>query len=107
MKPQSSLNISHVVLETGLQDLVEPTAGFRVALPGIPAHSMESKPAHANREVGMVRSDHAAFAGSHVFRGVEAEANGAAMGSDFLALILGAGSMGGVFNHRNAVPSGE
>ena len=71
------LQVGHVGLEAGLDDVVAPAAAGQVAAPGVRRHAVQPGPAQPVGTVGVVGGDHAALADREVLGGVEAEADGA------------------------------
>src|SRR5438034_5530107 len=61
-QPDGGLNVGHIVLEAGEQDLVAPAAALIVALPRVPAPAVEAEHARPPEKLG-IAGEHAAFRG--------------------------------------------
>src|SRR2546426_8413992 len=85
-QPDGGLNVGHVVLEAGEQDLVAPAAALIVALPRVPAHAVQAEHARPLDESGSA-GEHAAFRGGEILRGVETKGHRIGPGADTPSLI--------------------
>ena len=63
---QSRLQVSHVVLVSRFEDLVEPGSPLGVSLPGPAAHAMQAQSSHSLHEFAPWRGEHASLARCHM-----------------------------------------
>ena len=103
---QGGVDVREVVLEAGLLHLGLGLAAQGLAVEGIHRQAVEFQSAYPLGQGGVVGHQHAAFGAGQVLDGVKAEDGGAAL-ADGLALVAGAGGVGGVFDQRHAMLAGQ
>src|SRR5258708_32969004 len=86
-QPEGRLDVRHVVLEAGHDDLVEPAPGAIVAAPGIAAHAVQTHGPRALEEP-RIAGEHAAPGRREVLGGVDAEGDEFRTRSAGAALVL-------------------
>src|SRR5438876_6620770 len=85
---ECGLDVRHVVLEAGLQDVVAPAAALVVAPPSVAAHPVQAHDPPARQEVPGA-GEHSPLTGREVLRRVEAESRQIRASTDGGALVLG------------------
>ena len=101
------LQVHHVVLEAGFDDLVLRRAAAGVARPRVAAHAVQRHHPDPLGPIGAVGRDHAALAGRDVLHGVEAEGGEIGGGADAPRSGGGAERVRGVVDDRQAVARGD
>src|SRR6185436_3427170 len=86
MDADRGLQVRHVVLEAGVDDLVMLVALVAEAAPRIDAHSVQRENLDALDRLSGVRNHHSAFAGDDVLRDIETETAERTESSDCSAL---------------------
>ncbi len=105
---EGGVDVGHVVLEAGGDDIVFP-AGLRrsVAVPDRAVDAVEPHRPGPGGERGVVRRQHAAFAGGDGLVGVEAEAGRVAEAADHPAGAPGREGVGRVLDDADAVTAAD
>ena len=101
-QPERSLDVGHVVLETGSEHLVGPVAPGLIARGGIAAQPVQAQGTGAREEVGIARQ-HPALGGGEVLGRVEAERDRVRARSDPAPAVRSGKRMGSVLEHEETV----
>src|SRR6059058_6265179 len=89
------LDVRHVVLEAGREDLIAPAAALVVPFPGVPTQAVQTQQTRAFEEA-MFPREHASLGGREVLGGVETERNRIRTRTDLASAVGGRNGVGRV-----------
>ncbi len=106
LNAQGTSNVGQPVVEAQQHHLVMPLPGG-LPLPRVAADAVIAKAAQRLGELRIVGRDHAAFPGRDVLHRMKAEDGHVRQAADPTALVLGAQSVAGIFDHHQPMALGQ
>ena len=114
MNANSRLNVTEIVLESTLDNLVVPIALFRIAVPRVFADTMQTQDTHLFEQSFLMGGHHPTFSGCQILRGIEAEDDGIAESpacripsTDRESPVVRANRVGGILHNRQTAFAGQ